>query len=266
VAAQERALQASNHPLCLRPGPYTRAGERRTVSSAPRWLEPWVATGDTAPALARELAAEVGPGHPLFGASVAALARRLDRDDVLFAVAGDARHAVVHLTWGGRLESDPAWPAVTFYASLADWVERSMKPEYVAEVVEACIARYLADPDSRLGWVRAAVREHRFLPLYLGWVASLGIRPDGSFVRWDHEDAPAIVAPLVDAWSRRFAIHQGAKTYPELAPLVPERPVEASDCKACGGAGKIVGAPEVICACGGIGWIIPGEPRGPTAG
>ena len=100
-----------------------------------------------------------------------------------------------------------------------------MKPEYVAKAVETCIARYLADPDSRLGWVRAAVRQHRFLALYLGWVASLGIRPDGSFVRWDREDAPDVVVPLLDAWSRRFAICQGAKTFSELAPLVPERPV-----------------------------------------
>jgi hypothetical protein len=44
-------------------------------------LEPWVGAADMAPALARELAAEAGPGHPLFGAGVAALARRLDRDD-----------------------------------------------------------------------------------------------------------------------------------------------------------------------------------------
>jgi hypothetical protein len=42
-----------------------------------------------------------------------------------------------------------------------------MKPEYVAESVEICIARYLADSESRFGWVRAAGRSTAFVPRYL---------------------------------------------------------------------------------------------------
>lgn len=132
--------------------------------------------------------------------------------------------------------------------------------------IETRIAEFLAAGDPKLKWVRPAVRRHAFLPLYVGWIATLGIRPDGSFVRWDHEDDDGSVKPLSDAYLQRLAICEGAKMYPELHALRPERPANAVTCDRCGGTGQIRGVPQIICECGGVGWLIPGEPRSPTPG
>jgi len=136
----------------------------------------------------------------------------------------------------------------------------------MSEAIQKRITEFLAADDPGLDWVRPAVRAHAFLPLYLGWVAALGVRPDGSFVRWDHENDPANVKLLSDAYWQRMALCQGAKKYPELRALLPERPGAALTCDACGGSGQMSAAPQVVCKCGGIGWIVPGEPRGPSPG
>jgi hypothetical protein len=82
---------------------------------------PWTAVPpEAARQLEAELAREVGPGHSLWGRRATALARRTDHDDVVFAIDGESRVAVVHLTYAGRRESSPDWPAVTFHASIQD--------------------------------------------------------------------------------------------------------------------------------------------------
>jgi hypothetical protein len=134
------------------------------------------------------------------------------------------------------------------------------------DVIERGIREYLGDPDPRFDWIKPAVRKHEFLPLYLGWVAVIGLRPDGSFVCWDHEEGPDVVKPLSDPYWERMALCEGAKKYPELASLVPSRPPEARDCEFCRGTGQIEGLPQVICGCGGLGWILPGELQGPSPG
>jgi hypothetical protein len=57
-----------------------------------------------------------------------AVAQRQDNDDVLFVSAGAVPEivAVVHLTWSGRGETDPQWPAATLYPSVEAWIERGM--------------------------------------------------------------------------------------------------------------------------------------------
>jgi hypothetical protein len=69
--------------------------------------EPW---RDLAPAeaerLERELGREVRAPHILHGVEVRVIARRVDTDDVLVALA-DGRVAVVHLTWAGGQEARP---------------------------------------------------------------------------------------------------------------------------------------------------------------
>jgi hypothetical protein len=84
---------------------------------------PWyeVGTGeDSGDDLEMELQAECGPGHPLFDKRVRAIARRLDRDDVLFLVDEGPTVAEVHLTWAGRA-ADPRWPATVVLGSFDDW-------------------------------------------------------------------------------------------------------------------------------------------------
>lgn len=83
-------------------------------------LSPWYA--DRNDALAIELKREVPAGHVLRDVCVNAVARRQDKDDVLFALQdGTGRVAVVHLTW--QVETDPAWPTVSMFQTIASWLE-----------------------------------------------------------------------------------------------------------------------------------------------
>lgn len=108
------------------------------------------------------------------------------------------------------------------------------------------------------------MRRFGFLPLYLGWTSVLGIRPDTSLVVWDHEDDREAVRELMDPFLSRMALVAGAKKYPEPHTLIPERPTDSMTCDSCGGTGQLAGLPEnVICVCGGLGWLIPNENRTP---
>jgi hypothetical protein len=129
-----------------------------------------------------------------------------------------------------------------------------MRPE-----LERRIDEFLANDNPALDWVKTTVRYHRFLPLYLGWTATLGIRPDGSLIRWNSEESPDAVIPLTDSFLERMALCQGTRKYPELRALLPRRPSSARDCDLCGGTGEFPGAPRIVCHCAGIGWLIPGE-------
>ena len=96
-----------------------------------QFLEPWLEVSSQALKLRKELAAELGPRHPLKGRDMQAVARRQDCDDVLFISVDEPRVlAVVHLTYANRPEADPRWPSTTFFDSLEDWIERGMKADH----------------------------------------------------------------------------------------------------------------------------------------
>lgn len=99
------------------------------MTKAVAWLSPWYGIEDDAmqAGLARQLQVEISARHVLFGESVRLIARRQDTDDALFALTG-GRVAEVHLTWRSGTEEDPRWPATAIYASLEDWVHKSMVP------------------------------------------------------------------------------------------------------------------------------------------
>lgn len=126
------------------------------------------------------------------------------------------------------------------------------------------IGEFLVDSDARLGWVRSAVREHGFLPVHVGWLGVIGVRTDGSFVVWWHDDDPPHVDVALALEARTGAV-QAARMYPELAPLVPLRPEAALDCVNCIAAGE-GSAGHLICSCGGVGWTVPGEAQGRATG
>ena len=84
----------------------------------------WHAPTDEKPwhGLAEQLAREVGDGHVLKGIKVQLLARRLDSDDAVFALA-DGRVAEVHLTWRrSGPETNPRFPATMIFRSVEEWL------------------------------------------------------------------------------------------------------------------------------------------------
>ncbi len=97
--------------------------------------EPWIAVGEFALSVTEELQREFTEGHPLSNLKVCALARRVDSDDVLFAVERDGQptqFAVVHLTWRGRPEPDPRWPETELFGSLEQWARERMMADHEA--------------------------------------------------------------------------------------------------------------------------------------
>jgi hypothetical protein len=95
------------------------------------WLKPWESLRGSGDNLVKELNRELNSEHVLHGMVVAALARRIDCDDVLFATANsELPLAVVHLTWTGRRKRDPNWPQTTCYTGWPDWVERCLLPDH----------------------------------------------------------------------------------------------------------------------------------------
>jgi hypothetical protein len=83
--------------------------------------------GDAARRLEAELGRELAPLHPLHGRSLRAIARRPDRDDVLFEELSDATVHWVHLTW--HVEKDPQWPRAESYRSLEEFRDRWPREE-----------------------------------------------------------------------------------------------------------------------------------------
>jgi len=95
------------------------------------YLEPWFGLEANAEFFERELVAEVGPAHQLYGREMRAVARRGDCDDVLFVSPDDpSLVAVVHLTYARRPEPNPSYPTTTFFDSIEDWIERGMKVDH----------------------------------------------------------------------------------------------------------------------------------------
>ena len=103
----------------------------RLPSMSVEWLIPWhpIVNADEQRGLVSELRRELPQGHPLFGSDVSPIARRQDRDDVLFNL-NDGRVAIVHLTWSGKAEPTAKFRLTTFFDSVDSFVEESMKPEH----------------------------------------------------------------------------------------------------------------------------------------
>lgn len=96
------------------------------------WLEPWwhAPKSPDLAAYERELAAELGRGHPLYGVPLTALGKHDGSDDVLFRLLdGSGRVAVVHLTWA-RHPEPPPWPGFELFPSLEAFAAERMRPDH----------------------------------------------------------------------------------------------------------------------------------------
>jgi hypothetical protein len=127
------------------------------------------------------------------------------------------------------------------------------------DFILAKVANFKAEAPEELRWQLKYVQTHQALPLFLGWTETLGIRADGALVRWSTEGDWPGVREFDDRTWINIALVEGAKTYPQLQRLVPRRPPSATTCETCCGSGTIRGplgqVTEIICTCGGLGWI-----------
>ncbi len=95
------------------------------------YLEPWIATGQYADNLVKELEREVTEGHALWKVKMRAIAQRSDSDDVLFEIESEqGKYAVVHLTWSGEPEPDSRWPDTRIFATIVSWANECMKTDH----------------------------------------------------------------------------------------------------------------------------------------
>lgn len=95
-------------------------------------LPPWKAiegSGNKTRLLSSQLETELPQKHILRGLKLAAVASRIDCDEVLFEVEGSEMPlAVVHLT--GQKETDSHWPSTRLFRSWEHWVEEEMRPAH----------------------------------------------------------------------------------------------------------------------------------------
>lgn len=131
----------------------------------------------------------------------------------------------------------------------------------LSKQIRARIAELLAGDCSDSPLTRAQIERFDVLPLAADMGGCVAIRPDGTLVShaWDTDDVYEETRELL----RVAALVQGARRYPELAPLVPVRTADAITCPHCDGTGvpnevRAMGddAPNnIVCRCAGLGWI-----------
>lgn len=98
----------------------------------------------------------------------------------------------------------------------------------------------------------------RQLLLARDWTADLVLDESGEVWVLDTETGgpPQLATPT----ERRSALLRGLHAYPEILPLLPERPAAAKTCELCDGAGVPAIAFEnpqlsnLLCKCAGAGW------------
>jgi hypothetical protein len=120
-------------------------------------------------------------------------------------------------------------------------------------------------------FIASWAKESRCLPVYCDWTHAFGVTEDGSVFAYEHDPWPQasltpaneripLNAKVSDPSWLNVALRHGMKAYPWLEDLLPERPSDAQDCSQCSGTGRIPIAADLVCHCGGSGWV-PGGRR-----
>src|SRR6266498_5589371 len=101
----------------------------------------------------------------------------------------------------------------------------------IASFIAARIADFPTEAGEQCRRDSQYVAEFSALPLYFGWIETIGIRPDGQLIRWSTEGDYLGSQPVDDRIWTMSALVEGARKYPELAVLLPIRGPEAVDCR-----------------------------------
>ncbi|TCJ03060.1 hypothetical protein [Cytobacillus praedii] len=89
------------------------------------FLEPWIP--ETSMIFFEELHKEISEKHVLYGADLEVIARREDKDEVLYQYkTNPQKYVQVHLTWKRDKEIDSRWPKTREFNSFDNWVNEVM--------------------------------------------------------------------------------------------------------------------------------------------
>jgi hypothetical protein len=130
------------------------------------------------------------------------------------------------------------------------------------------IAAFSAEAPETWQWLLPYVTEFAALPLYAGWLETIGLRADGEVVRWSTEGDYAGALPVEDSSWVLIGLVEGTRRYPELRSLLPRRGAKDPDCPCQRHALFVSG--KIICSeCCGLGWLSADDgsrSSGPTGG
>lgn len=128
----------------------------------------------------------------------------------------------------------------------------------ITEQIVVRLQEYLSDPAHDALNLRQLATRFEALPLCVDWEKCWALRPDGQVVVFLHEGEDPQLHTEEDVRMRNVALFQGSLTYSEIQSLVPDRPADADDCPFCAAKGFASERPEsqnIICYCGGLGWV-----------
>jgi|SRR6478609_7241788 len=130
-----------------------------------------------------------------------------------------------------------------------------------SDFISTRITRLQEESSPERLWQLPYVVEFGALPVYMGWTETFGIRPDGALVRWSTESEYIGILPITAHIDANLTLVSAARRFPDLRHLVPSRPPHATTCATCGGSGDpAIPGCDLICSCGGTGWLVPDVP------
>lgn len=125
-------------------------------------------------------------------------------------------------------------------------------------MIERLLQNYITDATPDPHNLRQLAAEKKVLPLLLDFGGMVAINCDGEILTftWDEIERPQLE---FDPRIRNIALFQSSKKYPDLKDLIV-KPDDASVCPHCDGTGiepyaAKLNADNIVCYCGGLGWI-----------
>jgi hypothetical protein len=120
--------------------------------------------------------------------------------------------------------------------------------------VAARITSYSEESPETQKWAAPFVAKFGALPLYFGWCATIGLRPDGEIVEWSTEGEYVGTRPVEERFFWLSGLVKASRQYPRLRQILPERPANAVDCHHL--AHPLFTEGKVSCPeCCGLGWV-----------
>jgi len=161
------------------------------------------------------------------------------------------------------LERVAAWPSIAVAAllfGLGAWLGRasSLASDDVDNALRSVPRKN--DPTGFTDTWREAAVNADLLPVYSDWETCFAITREADVVYSDGSWSNA--KRLANPRYRHIVFAQAAARYPEFTKLRPLRQPSDPDCPSCHGTGRVrVGDTtydDMICECGGLGWIPKG--------